>query len=219
MTILNFLRHYLYDYRLRRRFRHAVIHNEVIVDSSSKLGDKSVLFNKVRLVDSVVDTYSYIQENSLLNAVDVGSYCSIAANVSIGLVNHPTHLVGTSPVFYDSTQPLPNAFVRGNFYQKQPPRTVIEADVWIGEGVKICAGVRIGIGSVIGAGAIVTHDIPPYSIAVGVPCRVIRRRFDDELCNRLLASGWWDLDEETLLDLSPYFSNPVAFLDAIEQRT
>ncbi len=219
MTALKFFRRYLYDYLLRHRFRHAVIHNQVIVDSSSKLGDKSVLFDKVRLIDSVVGPYSYIQVNSLLNSVDMGSYCSIAKDVSIGLVNHPTHFLGTSPVFYDSTQPLPKAFVSGNLYQKQLPRTVIEADVWIGEGVKICAGVRIGIGSVIGAGAIVTHDIPAYSIAAGVPCRVIRRRFDEELCNRLLDSGWWDLDEETLIDLSPFFSNPVAFLDAIEQRT
>ncbi len=218
MTALKFFRRYLYEYRLKHRFRHAVIHNQVIVDASSKLGDKSVLFDKVRLIDSVIDSYSYIQENSSLNAVDVGPYCSIATDVSIGLVNHPTHFVGTSPVFYDSTQPLPNAFVRGNLYQKQLPRTVIEADVWVGEGVKICAGVRIGVGSVIGAGAIVTRDIPPYSIAAGVPCHVIRRRFDGELCNRLLASSWWELDEETLIELSPYFSNPAAFLDAIEQR-
>ena len=218
MIALKFLRRYLYQYRLKNRFRCAVIHNQVIVDSISILGDKTVLFDKVRLIDSVIDSYSYIQENSSLNCVDVGPYCSIAAYVSIGLVNHPTHFIGTSPVFYDSTQPLPRSFIRGNLYQKQIPRTVIEADVWIGEGVKICAGVRLGVGSVIGAGAIVTRDIPPYSIAAGVPCRVIRRRFDDELCNRLLASAWWDLDEETLLELSPYFSNPAAFLDAIEQR-
>lgn len=219
MNVLKFLRSYLYQYRLKHRFQCAVIHNQVIVDSSSKLGAKSVLFNKVRLNDSVIGSCSYIQQNSTLNAVDVGPYCSIAADVSIGLVNHPTHFIGTSPVFYDSTQPLPSAFVRGNLYHKQLPRTVIEADVWIGEGVKICAGVRIGVGSVIGAGAIVTRDIPPYSIAVGVPCRVIKHRFDDELCKRLLASIWWNLPEETLIELSPFFSNPAAFLDAIEQRT
>ncbi len=218
MTALKFLRRYFYEYRLRHRFRHAVIHNQVIVDASSKLGDKSVLFDKVRLIDSVIGPCSYIQKNASLNAVDVGPYCSIAADVSIGLVNHPIHFIGTSPVFYDSTQPLPSAFVRGNFYQKQLPRTVIEADVWIGEGVKICAGVRIGVGSVIGAGAVVTRDIPPYSIAVGVPCRVTRRRFDDELCKRMLASVWWALPEETLIELSPFFSNPVAFLGAIEKR-
>lgn len=53
---------------------------------------------------------------------------------------------------------------------------VIEDDVWIGNGVNINKGVTIGRGSVIGAGAVVTHDIPPYSIAAGVPCRVIKSR-------------------------------------------
>ena len=50
---------------------------------------------------------------------------------------------------------------------------VIEDNVWIGEKVVILKGVRIGEGAVIGAGAIVTHDIPPYSVAVGIPARVI----------------------------------------------
>ena len=56
---------------------------------------------------------------------------------------------------------------------------VIEDDVWIGGRVNVVAGVRIGRGSVIGAGAVVTKDIPPYSVAVGVPARVIRSRIED----------------------------------------
>lgn len=55
----------------------------------------------------------------------------------------------------------------------------IEDDVWIGAGVKVLKGVTIGKGSVIGAGAVVTKDIPPYSIAAGVPCRVIGKRGND----------------------------------------
>ncbi|NJM72477.1 MAG: acyltransferase [Scytonema sp. RU_4_4] len=56
---------------------------------------------------------------------------------------------------------------------------VIENDCWLGTGVKVLDGVRIGCGSVIGAGAVVTKDIPPYSIAVGVPARVIAQRGDN----------------------------------------
>ena len=52
----------------------------------------------------------------------------------------------------------------------------IEDDVWIGAHVVVTAGVKIGHGSVIGAGSVVTHDIPPYSIAVGAPARVIKTR-------------------------------------------
>lgn len=53
---------------------------------------------------------------------------------------------------------------------------IIEDDVWIGTGTKINKGVRIGKGCVIGSGSVVTRDIPPYSVAAGVPCRVIRQR-------------------------------------------
>jgi len=52
----------------------------------------------------------------------------------------------------------------------------IEDDVWIGAGAKVLDGVKIGKGSVIGAGAVVTKDIPPYSVAVGIPARVIKKR-------------------------------------------
>jgi acetyltransferase-like isoleucine patch superfamily enzyme len=52
----------------------------------------------------------------------------------------------------------------------------IEDDVWVGAGAKILDGVKIGKGSVIGAGAVVVRDIPPYSVAVGIPARVIKKR-------------------------------------------
>jgi acetyltransferase-like isoleucine patch superfamily enzyme len=53
---------------------------------------------------------------------------------------------------------------------------VLEDDVWLGIGVAVLEGVRIGKGAVIGAGAVVTKDIPPYAVAVGVPARVVRMR-------------------------------------------
>lgn len=55
---------------------------------------------------------------------------------------------------------------------------IVEDDVWLGHGVTVTAGVRIGKGSIIGAGAVVNKDIPPYSIAVGVPAKVIKSRLD-----------------------------------------
>ena len=52
----------------------------------------------------------------------------------------------------------------------------IGRDVWLGAGVKILGGVTVGDGCVVGAGAVVTHDLPSYSIALGVPARVVRQR-------------------------------------------
>lgn len=64
---------------------------------------------------------------------------------------------------------------------------VIEDDVWIGESAIIMSGVHIGRGAVIGAGAVVTKDIPPYAVAVGVPAKVIKYRFDPEIIEKLMS--------------------------------
>lgn len=213
-----FLRRVIHEARLRRRFPHSVIHAGATADSASILGDFSVLFRNTRLVESTLGAYSYVQKNSALYNVEVGPFCSIAGNVTVGLVNHPTFMVSTSPVFYDNTQPLPRFFSKETKYPHKQPRTVIEADVWIGEGARVRAGVRVGVGAVIGAGAVVTRDIPPYTIAVGVPCRPLRRRFDEAMCQRLVDSRWWELSDQKLTALTDSFTNPEVFLDVLKQQ-
>ena len=76
--------------------------------------------------------------------------------------------------------------------------TVVGNDVWIGQNVTVLPGVHIGDGAIIGADSVVAKDIPPYTIAAGNPCRVIRKRFDDELIEYLLALKWWDWDAEKI---------------------
>ena len=71
-------------------------------------------------------------------------------------------------------------------------------DVWIGHGAVIMPGVSIGHGAVIGSGAVVTKDVGPYEVAVGVPAKVIKRRFSEETSEKLLDIAWWDWDRETL---------------------
>ena len=58
--------------------------------------------------------------------------------------------------------------------------TTIGKDVWLGAGVTVLGGVSIGDGCVVGAGAVVTHDLPPYSVAVGVPAKVVKMRSPTE---------------------------------------
>jgi acetyltransferase-like isoleucine patch superfamily enzyme len=211
------LRHAIYELRLRRRFPRCEIHSGAKVDNKSTVGYSSVLFRNSSLVDSSLGNFSYIQENTSLYRADVGPFCSIAGNASIGLVDHPIFMLSTSPVFYDCTQPLPRFFVAENLFPQEQPRTAIGADVWIGEGVRIKAGVRIGVGAVIGTGSVVTHDIYPYTIVAGVPGRPMKKRFSDELCLRLLGSRWWELDDATLTALAPYCVDPVRFLSALDE--
>jgi acetyltransferase-like isoleucine patch superfamily enzyme len=92
--------------------------------------------------------------------ITIGNFCLISSHCGIYANNH---------IFTDLSRPIA---VQG----VTTKGIVIEDDCWLGTGVKVLDGVKIGSGSVIGAGAVVTKDIPPYSIAVGVPARVIRSR-------------------------------------------
>lgn len=76
--------------------------------------------------------------------------------------------------------------------------TVIGNDVWIGYEAVIMPGVKIGDGAVIGTRALVTKDVPPYTIVGGVPAKPIRRRFDDATVEKLEALRWWDWDKDRL---------------------
>ena len=67
-------------------------------------------------------------------------------------------------------------------------------------------GIHIGDGAIIGTNSVVAKDIPPYSIAVGNPCQVIRKRFDDELIELLLKLRWWDKSIEEIESLMPILS-------------
>lgn len=112
-----------------------------------------------------IGDHSYIGPNAVLAAggpIVVGSHVQMGPNVSITAENH---------VFSDPAR-------RINQQGVSHQGITIEDDCWIGGSVTILDGVRIGCGSVIGAGAVVTRDIPPFSIAVGVPARVVRSRLD-----------------------------------------
>jgi len=74
----------------------------------------------------------------------------------------------------------------------------IGPDVWIGHGALIMPGVTIGAGAAIGSGAVVTHDVPPYAIVVGVPARVLRFRCDPATAESLQAIAWWDWSHDRL---------------------
>lgn len=86
--------------------------------------------------------------------------------------------------------------------------TVIGNDVWIGQNVTIMPGVHIGDGAIIGTNATVASDIPPFSIAVGNPAKVIRRRFDNEMIDLLERLQWWNRPIEEIDKLIPILSNP-----------
>ena len=215
MSVLSAIKSYFRLLLTRRKFPTSKFYDGVYVDRFSVMGKYSVLFKNTFMINSSLGAYSYMQSNSISCNGEIGKFCSIASNVYIGLENHPTHLVSTSPVFYDNSQPLPKFMVDEKVFCEELPRTKIGADVWIGYGVMIKAGVSIGVGAIIGAGSVVTKDIPPYSVAVGNPCKVIKERFSKKIINRLLHSQWWMKNDNELKELSIFFDEPLKFLDSI----
>ena len=89
--------------------------------------------------------------------------------------------------------------------------------MWIGDGVYIKPGVRIGNGSVIGMGSIVTKDVLPYTIVAGNPAKIIRKRFSEDIVERLLKSEWWNLPSDVLEKAAEEIKNPIEFLRIIAE--
>lgn len=157
-----------------------------------------------------------------INNVRFGRYCSVAAGVVIGMHEHPTDWLTTSRAAYfpqvngwrELVAPDRADEIRNGLrpYKGSCPITEIGDDVWIGQGVFVKSGVKIGAGSIIGARAIVLRDVPPYSIVVGTPGRVVRLRFPDAAVERLLALEWW---RYSIFDL---FSAPLDNIDMALDR-
>jgi acetyltransferase-like isoleucine patch superfamily enzyme len=205
--------------RLQRRFPDSDIYSGVSASGDSVLGHHSVLFRDVMVLSSQIGAYTYVQARTALFNAEIGAFCSIASDVTIGLAAHPTSMVSTSPVFYDNAQPLPFFFTKERLFTNNLPRTTIGADVWIGQGALVKAGVAIGVGSVIGAAAVVTKDVRPYDIVGGNPARRIRSRFSEEIAAALEASSWWTLSEPTLMRLAAHFANPEEFCRIVAEVT
>jgi len=121
--------------------------------------------------------YTYVSNHTNLLYTKIGRFCSIADHVSVVLGNHPQNLLTTHPSFYyDTTSQIGYTVCTGepkydSIYKmpsgEQNFHIVIKNDVWIGSHVLLLEGITIGDGAIIAAGAVVTKDVPPYSIVGG----------------------------------------------------
>jgi virginiamycin A acetyltransferase len=123
----------------------------------------------------------------------VGRYVSIALSVRSYRRNHPTLSLSTHPLFFSSRWGVSES------REMPTSKLFIGHDAWIGAHAIILPGCqRIGIGAIVGAGSVVTRDVEPYTIVAGNPAKFLRKRFDAETIERLLASHWWENDHISL---------------------
>lgn len=181
--------------------------NQVVTNPNIIVGDYT-MYN-----DFVNDPTEFEKNNVLYHypingdRLIIGKFCSIACGAKF-LFNSANHSLTSL-----STYPFPIFFEEWGLDRGQVTRAwdhkgdiVIGNDVWIGYEAVILAGVTIGDGAIIGTRAVVTKDVPPYTIVGGVPAKPIRKRFSDDTIAALLALRWWDWPEERI----------AAHLDAIQ---
>ncbi len=165
-------------------------------------------------IDSCLGAYSYCASNSFIRSTKIGRFCSVGKNVRIIDVTHPAEFVSTHPVFYNPHNVTGMSFANRlgfdeHLHSREDPNyaVLIGNDVWICDGAQILGGNTIGNGAIVAAGAVVTRDVPAFSIVAGVPAKVIRYRFSEKDIEYLTALQWWNKDYEWLRDNAEYFSD------------
>ena len=181
--------------------------NAVIKDPQIKVGDYTI-YN-----DFVADPLLFEKNNVLYHysihreELIIGKFCSIACGTKFlfNCANHTLKSLSTYtfPLFYEEWE-LEKSNITTAWDNKGD--IVIGNDVWIGYEAVIMAGVHIGDGAIIAARAVVTKDVPPYTIVGGTPAKEIRKRFDAEVIEQLLILKWWDWSTDKIHQCLPYIA-------------
>lgn len=152
-----------------------------------------------------VGKYSVINNNSIIySEVEIGRYCSIARFCELGVAEHPSSFLSSASFQYNTNLFKDHsdfAFDRKSVFPEHQ-HTKIGHDVWIGAKSVIKTGVTIGHGAIVAGLSFVNKDVPSYAIVGGVPAKIIRYRFDEEIINQLLTLEWWNLSPIQMANVS-----------------
>ena len=185
------------------------------------LWDNKCLFDRkkcfigpfAKMYNTKLGDYTRLRHLCTVAYAEIGKFCSIATGVKIGIAGHPTNLLSTNSIFYlDNSL---NEKFKNKIEYTPYTHTIIGNDVWIGEKALIMSGVTIGDGAIIAAHAVVTKDVPPYSIVGGVPAKVIKYRFSEDVIEKLLDLKWWNMTDEEIIAHKEFFAKENISVDDI----
>jgi phosphonate metabolism protein (transferase hexapeptide repeat family) len=185
--------------------------NDPTVDPSARVTDCSLgayteVGARTILLEVTMGDYSYVVNDSQITYTTIGKFCSIAAMTRINPGNHPMHRATQAHFTYRSSAYFPGEPDEAEFFDWRRQHHVhIGHDVWIGHGAVVLPSRNVGTGAVIAAGAIVTKNVPAYTIVDGNPARIIRRRFTEGVADRLANLAWWNWDRGQLREALPDF--------------
>jgi phosphonate metabolism protein (transferase hexapeptide repeat family) len=177
---------------------HPEIHPTAVVRACD-LGRYTYLGPRSHIAESVMGDYGYAMGDNQIAHAHIGKFANIATGVRINPPNHPTWRATHHHFTYRSrSYGLSLDDDDGIFQWRAQDRVEIGHDVWLGHSAIVMPGVTIGTGAAVGSGAVVTKDVPPFAIVVGVPARVLRFRVDARTSERLQQLAWWDWNPQQI---------------------
>jgi phosphonate metabolism protein (transferase hexapeptide repeat family) len=166
---------------------------------ASDFGRYTYLGPRSHVAHSVIGDYGYAMGDNQIAHAQMGKFANIATGVRINPPNHPSWKATHHHFTYRSRSYGFSLDDDAEIFEwRAKDRVVIGHDVWIGHNAIIMPGVTIGTGAAVGSGAVVTKDVPPYAVVVGVAARVLRMRVDARTADRLQSIAWWDWSPERI---------------------
>lgn len=168
-----------------------------LVHENCIISPNAVVYMQARLSGVMLGDYSYIGRGTIIHDTTIGKFCSISDFCVIGLPGHNMNTISTSCLFSGVNNGTKSSWVKKDL-PLVPINVKIGNDVWIGYRAMIPSNVTIGDGAVIAAGAVVVKDVPPYAVVGGVPAKIIKYRFSQDVIDKLLELRFWDKPDEDI---------------------
>ncbi|MBF0576526.1 CatB-related O-acetyltransferase [Dysgonomonas sp. GY617] len=199
----------------RNKGKHIEIGKNATVFNSS-ISDYNSFYENVVIDNCHIQRFVYVSFNTRIANAVIGSFCSIGPNCLIGQGEHPIDHISTFPAFFSTYRQCQISFCNESKFNEST-KTIIGNDVWLGANVIVLNGVSIGNGAIIAAGAVVTKDVPAYSIVGGIPAKILKYRFSDDRISFLQDFKWWEKDIDWIKINAHLFCEPNKFFTVYEK--